>query len=219
MAAAHPLGLAWDGTHLWVGYQWSSYIQRIDPADCTVVVSIDAPSNVVSGVAWDGSAVWASLEYSGFIYRLDPVTGDVLSQIPSPSPDGEYGSADLAWDGTHLWLADYRLDSLYRIDSSDGTILDTFPMDFNVAGVCYRASDGMLIVSGHDDRIIRTIDPADGVVVATCDAPGARPWGMALVGDQVWVADPDEDLLYDLGSLIDVSNESWTWSQVRAAYR
>ncbi len=220
MTREQPLGLAWDGTHLWVGYGPSGQIQRIDPADCTVVGSIDAPDFYVTGLAWDGTALWVSVESSGFIYRLDPATGDILSQIPSPSPTGQHGAAGLAWDGVHLWHVDYRLRALYRLDPSDGTILDSTYLGFYMGGIGFRSSDGHLVISDFGEIRIFTVDPAlPDLIQSTCDAPGTKPWGVALAGDEVWSLDNEDDLLSDLGLLTDVANESWTWSRVRAAYR
>jgi len=80
-----------------------------------------------------------------------------------------------------------------------------------MTGIGYRASDGMLIVPDVGAESILMIDPADGTVVSACDSPSARPWGVALSGDNVWVLDDETGLLSDLGPLTEVGNERWTW--------
>src|SRR5690606_6590189 len=73
---ASPLGLAWDGTNLWLVA--SRTIYKIDPATGNVLTSFPEPGRGATTIAFDGTDLWVADATTGLAYRMDPDTGAVL---------------------------------------------------------------------------------------------------------------------------------------------
>jgi hypothetical protein len=65
-----PMGLAWDGRHLWLSDRDSGRIDRFDPEVGEFTRYVDSPGFSPSGLAWDGSAMWLTDAGTGRLYRL-----------------------------------------------------------------------------------------------------------------------------------------------------
>jgi DNA-binding beta-propeller fold protein YncE len=151
-----PTGLAWDGTHLYLGTRNPNFLRTLSigvPPNVTVD-RIDSLSSLGPGLGWpmdlayaDGSLYYPS--YLGGILEIDPATATVLAEIPSPSPF-IYG---LTFDGQHL-LAAYGPGGLgsgviWVLSPTDGSILDTWNTGINsIVGLAYDRSSQTLYIGG-----------------------------------------------------------------------
>jgi DNA-binding beta-propeller fold protein YncE len=214
-----PGGVAWDGSHIWVGtYFGSATLYQIDPVSCSVVHTIPSPSpEGVGGLAWDGSHLWCCPEQTGQIYELDPADGSVISVIPAPSfGEPDPNAAGLAWDGQYLWHADYGHGMLYKLDPSDGSIVTSYPAPgLGPSGVGYGG--GVVVLMDYSTDQLHEIDPSDGSVINSCDTPDSHPWGAAVAGS-VWNAGSNTQTLYLLDVVV-TPVESLSWGTVKALYR
>lgn len=212
-------GVAWDGTHIWVGvFFGSDTLYKIDPVSCQVVYTIPSPvSEGVGGLAWDGSHLWCCPEQSGQIYELDPADGSVISVIPAPSyGEPDPNAAGLAWDGQYLWHTDYGHQALYKLDPTDGSIVTTYPMtDIGLSGVGYGG--GVVVVIGYGTDKLYEVDPSDGSVISTCDVPDSHAWGAAVAGS-VWTSGTSTETLYLLDVVV-TPVELWSWGAMKALYQ
>ena len=161
-APNYPYGLAFDGTYLWVGTSStaSNQIQKIDPADGSVVGSIPVPfippsgSYTVKALAFDGQNLWVfmdlpSANHPDKFYKVDPATGAVLKTLNSPE-NNYIGGMDYV-DG-HIWYSQYYASG----------------------------------VSGRD--VLIKMDTT-GVPVDTIVTVGEQPMGVAYNGEFVWCAE------------------------------
>lgn len=132
-------------------------------------------------------------------------TGDVVTSFPSsfPSPDG------LAWDGATLWATDCGSTRIDKIDPETGEVLESI----DVTGVFSDelAWDGAALwVSDHTatempgmgappPRLYH-VDPADGRILESFDAPGRSqyPMGLAAPAGSLWNVDPWDRLIFEL---------------------
>ncbi len=221
-----PGGVAFDGTHLWVGHYDTApaLIYKIDPVTCTVVHSIPQPTSPgnTGGLTWDGSALWCCQEQYGTLYRLDPLDGSVLHTIPTPSfglPDPN--DAGLAWDGQALWLVDYYpTPTIFKLDPSDGTVLHSFPSpvpDPSGLGFC----SGNLVLGQFSTDNVYLVSPVTGMVISSCASPpGSWTWGIAVGGGGTWMAGFDTQLLHLLVTGTGPSaTETSSWGGVKSIYR
>jgi DNA-binding beta-propeller fold protein YncE len=208
-----PAGLAWDGTHLWVGMAFgSNTLYRIDPATCSISRTIQAPDANISGLAWDGTALWCLAEEQATIYRLDPVTGDILTQFPALSQDG----GDLAWDNGYLWITDNRFRRIYKLDPRDGSVVASFPSPAVIPGGLEFHEGILMLTDASQDRILY-IDPDGPNVLQSCASPDAHPWGLAMTPSGLWnggIASRE----YLLGQA-PTSGKRTTWGELKLHYR
>ena len=131
--------------------------------------------------------------------RIFAYTGEVLSSFNTPS---DYPSG-LTFDGKNLWLSDFKTDKIYKLDSQ-GKVLKTiespayWPTGLTWDGEYLWCSDVKgLIPQGdeyHRGKIYK-IDPADGRIVHTVDAPVSSPVSLAWDGKYLWCIDDIADKL------------------------
>ncbi|MBD3368484.1 MAG: hypothetical protein GF405_09990 [Candidatus Eisenbacteria bacterium] len=218
-----PAGLAWDGTHLWIGGGLgNSNIYKYDIGTCSVVTSFAAPSagwlDAISGLAWDGTNLWCHPEETGLIYKLDPSDGSVLDSFEAPS----YGDTDpngggLAWDGTYLWHVNSVSNIIYKLDPADCSILDSFSIPAGYSsGLAYW--DDKLVVANISTDLIHVIDPSDGSLLSSCGAPCGHPWGLAPTGAAFWLSGHSVTGIFLL-DIFGTPVEDRSWGTIKAIYR
>jgi len=93
---AGPVGVAFDGTNIWVANSGDGTVSRIDPvtgdpAGADVNVGDDP-----RGVAFDGTHIWVTNSNDGMVSRLDPGTGVGTDFDVGDDPRG------VAFDGTNI---------------------------------------------------------------------------------------------------------------------
>ncbi|MCP4231249.1 MAG: hypothetical protein GY771_14025 [bacterium] len=81
-------GLNYHNASLWLlSYKYYAtpppppIIIQIDPADGSVLSTLDCPVSNPRGLAWDGEAFWTNDYDTGRIYRFDPKDGSVLGYL------------------------------------------------------------------------------------------------------------------------------------------
>jgi glutamine cyclotransferase len=118
-------GLAWDGSTLWVHPEQTGQIFRINPADGSVLATINAPSfgdadPNCGDLAWDGTYLWITEYLEQQIHKLDPATGAVLQTfLFSFAPGG------LGYRSGFLAATDYNDDMIHFIDASTGSVVQS----------------------------------------------------------------------------------------------
>jgi hypothetical protein len=75
--SSQVVGIAWDGSHLWIAYNRSSpilqtYFERVDEEGDTLAGPFLSPVQQVMGLVWADGALWA-LDGSGerLLHKLD----------------------------------------------------------------------------------------------------------------------------------------------------
>ncbi|MBN2620520.1 hypothetical protein JXB22_05445 [candidate division WOR-3 bacterium] len=117
--AGKPHGLAWDGTHLWVGEESGRIHQMTLTGD--TVRSIPSPVYYPydpRGLAFDGHYLWVGYQSSGLIYKVDTANGAVLETFTAPGVvSGQRFQQGLACDGAYLWsTVGGAVQMIYKID-------------------------------------------------------------------------------------------------------
>jgi len=192
--AAHPTGLAYDGTHLWVADRLTDSLYALDLAKGGVVHAIPAPGYAISGLTWDGTCLWYIDDEEARIGRFDPATGKTLHSFEAPTP----GPQGIAWDGARLWISDPRSDLIAQISTDDGTTIEEFPAPMNTStGLCWW--NGYLWSGDRVEDKIYLISPAqDGEVVIALGAPGKHVRGLATISDRLFAVDYQDDTISEM---------------------
>jgi hypothetical protein len=141
-----PIGLTWDGSHLWVlesatqgGPAWTT-IYKLDVNDLSgpalpVVQSIAGPNLVSWAATFDGQHLWISAQADTGannqprLYQVDRGTGQILQTVTAPvfshysaSPDVViYGNIrGMAFDGHALWYTDSGVTGFDYVNTRRG---------------------------------------------------------------------------------------------------
>ena len=195
-----PVGLTWDGSHIWHSDAYDDKIYRLTPSGI-VEFSFDSPCSDPYDLAWDGAYLWVIDAWSSdnkgnLLYKVDPATGSVVSSLQLPA---DY-STGLTWDGRYLWVADSTNSRLAKVDPDTGQILQTInspgPNPFGLAW------DGQYLwVADAITNNIYQID-TNGSLIKEMEAPGTEPRGLAWDGENLLYVDLDNHTIYKLKDLI-----------------
>jgi hypothetical protein len=125
-----PQGLAFDGSHIWVGCGGSgtnaNTLVEYNASDGALVQTV---SNVGGsyGVLYDGANIWSSSTVGsvGQVVKVDAATGgkNAFTKVTvGSSPEG------MAFDGAYIWVANFGSNSVTQILASTATVVNTFAL-------------------------------------------------------------------------------------------
>ena len=196
--ASVPVGLTWDGSHLWVAEFGTRRAFRVDPSDCSVVSSFQLPGTFPAGLAFDGTYLWHADSNSDMYYQIDPSDGSVVSSFASPGifPTGLAFHAGDVWGADVGCLNSACADNIY-VTSPLGVLQNTLapPAAFPTG----LASDGVnLWHSDNNSDLIYKINPAGFTVLDSFPAPGSFSNDLAWDGRFLWVAETQNEQLFQL---------------------
>jgi outer membrane protein assembly factor BamB len=149
-----------------------------------VVHEIPSPSANAVGLCWDGDALWVS-DYSANLYKVNPTTGTVLRTLTGPVN----GSDGLAFANGYLWTIS-RVASqvqVFRVDTLTGAAMDSMrdPTGGWAGGAVWDGAALWFADQFPVARLLR-VSPGSGDTLAMFAAPGAKPWGLAYDGTNLW---------------------------------
>lgn len=202
-----PRGLAWDGTHLWVGDDGADKIYKLDPANGKVLGSFEAPNGELRGLVWHDQHLWSSDNGTRKLYKLDRADGTVRARVKAPIPRTEGRQPEqggLASDGKHLWtgVVSGWSSRMSQVDPASGSVIRSY---FTKGVPRALASDGTFIWSatengGKRSGIVYKYKLSDGLHVSQFDTPGNYPTGLAFDGRCLWCVDRETKKIYRLAA-------------------
>jgi hypothetical protein len=190
-----PLGLAFDGTALWISAREAHRLYAVDPATWTVREEIQTPG-APFGIAVAGNEFRVVIGFGEddddrYIYRFVPGHGFTDDRMACPDLSGVH----VAWDGDTLFLSQAHNRRILALDDHGAVVRDIR---------LERVPVGMTIVDGlfyliTGDKSFRNLQltklEARGdtpVITSLASIPfGAR--GLAFDGSRFWTAHRDEN--------------------------
>jgi glutamine cyclotransferase len=130
-------GTAFDGKYLYQIVE--QRIDKIDPADGSIVASIPAPGHGGdSGMAWAEGSLWVGEHRARKIHQIDPANGALIRSI-----DSNRFVTGVTWVDGQLWHGTWEGDDsdIRRIDPDSGAVLERLEMPAGTA-VSGLESDG-----------------------------------------------------------------------------
>ena len=118
VAVPNPVGIAYDGTNLWVSSGAAGHLIRLDPSTNTVTATIPVGTSP-GAVAFDGTDIWVTLGTDN-VAKIDPSTNSVVATVPVGATP--YA---LAFDGSSMWVSEFQKQPVSRsseIDPSHRTL-------------------------------------------------------------------------------------------------
>ena len=200
-SGVNPVCIGWAEKFLWVVDSSARKIFKINPADGSIISSIESKAEDAKAIAWDSTNFWVLDNKTKMILSVNPATGDVINRIKAPSPDGEgYWSLEgLAWDGQNLWVAYYAgfSSSICKVDPVNGKVIESFFSDSHPKGL---ATDGKKLwtINYNGEKFPATIDVRD-ITKSGFDIVKSRKFiatipidkvkSIAFDGKNVWIID------------------------------
>jgi len=196
---------------------WPPKIMKVDPADGSRKSEFDAPNwNNIRGIANDGTRLWLANEWGNQIFKvstggtlLDTVGTGGFFNFNAMAYNGDLFAAQAdkvgAWSkdtkqslGTWttsildirgmvfkdnaLYLAD--VDTLAVYKSQPPVLIDVTK---DPTGMAYDGVNFYISVDGTPKDKILVVNPADGSLVASYDAPDDKTGGLAYLGTNLYV--------------------------------
>ena len=186
--AVSPRGLTWDGTVLWNVDGSSGTLVGLNPANGTLVRSLNAPAAGASDAAYDGSDLWICGEADVFVYKINILNGGIQKRLNMQR--GSFTACEFALNT--LWLADAQSNKILQVDPETAEVRGSFANPGTRAGGI--AFDGARFwISDARTLAIYELDAA-GRVLRKFLSPGPSPQGLAFDGRFLWNADANQRL-------------------------
>lgn len=199
--------IAWDGSSLWIGENFTSSIYEIDPLTGDVLSSFFGPSSNPWGLTFDGvNLINATTTLAGpppdvlpdDVFTLTTGGGILDTWLAPDSPDANpHGCAFDPATGS-LWLSDSESDTIYELDPADGAVRSSFAAPSGeVRGLAFDGQD--LWAIDYEGLALVQLDLSGNVLFTVSIADlGGDPEGLAFDGRYLWITENDNDLIYQV---------------------
>jgi hypothetical protein len=184
----NPVGIAFDGTHLWTANSGPPGSVSIVTPQATLpypVTTVGAGFLVPWGILYDGAHIWVTDQAAGQLFKLDS-SGNIIQTVTvGVAPQTP------VFDGTNIWVPNTNSSSITVIQASSGNVVATINSDAsNLLNAPVAASfDGERIlvtnISGNSVSVFKAADLSFIANVAT--GVLSNPTGACSDGINFWV--------------------------------
>jgi YVTN family beta-propeller protein len=176
-----PVGVAFDGSNIWVANQGSNTVTKLVASTGTVVGTYSVGSNPF-GVAFDGTNIWVTNEGSNTVTALLASTGATVGTYTvGKFPRG------VAFDGTNIWVTNISDNTVTKLLASTGATVGTYTVGGAPDALAF---DGINIwVANQGSNTVTKLVASTGATVGAYSAGAAfAPYALAFDGTNIWVA-------------------------------
>ena len=152
-----PLGMAFDGTHLWTANNGSS-VSIIEPVSPYTVTTVGTGFVSPYGMVWDGSHIWVTDTEQQKLFELDS-SGTIIKTIGT----GIFPESP-AFDGTNIWVPNYTDSTITVVQASTGNVVATIVGDMinNVNNPSSASFDGQrILITNYNAGTVTLFKAAD----------------------------------------------------------
>lgn len=188
-ASDSPVGIAFDGSHIWVANNNTDDVSKIDPATNSLVATVPVGSGPY-GVAFDGTHVWVTNADSNNVTKINPAgNGSVVATVTAgTSPTG------IGFDGTYIWVTNSGSASVSKIHAGGAFLDETVAVPGSPQAIAFDGTD-VWVASFGTNSLVR-IDPVTEQVTGTTIPIGNNPQAIAFDGSHLWVTNlPDNTVM------------------------
>ncbi len=180
-----PVGIAFDGTNLWVANEGAATVTKLRSADGSLVGTYPVGVKPVA-IAYDGASIWVANSGSDNVSRLHAADGSLVGTYPA----GTIPTA-IAFDGANIWLTDggdgTSPSVVTELRASDGALVRTAAVGISPSGIAFDGTNLWVANTGSND--LTEVRASDGTLIGTYpDVPGGFPRAVAFDGSSIWLA-------------------------------
>jgi len=212
------LGHLGVSTSLLFAAEWESWtthtIHMIDPQSGRILGSFPAPIVAPSHEAWlnlafDGERLYYGTgQFGNDIYVLDARDATVLDHFTADMSESVVGLACL---GRELFVMDEAADQIDVYNLRSFEYLRSISTSETLTGLSGSETEGVLYGVDYFTKQLVRIDPTNGAVLDRGPLGTHYPWGTAVLGDEIFVAESggygspwQEIVVYDVGTYAEV---------------
>ena len=178
-----PVGVAFDGTNIWVANGGSNTVSKINRV--TGAKTDYATGTSPTEVAFDGANIWVANFGSNTVSKINP--NGVAPGTPINFTTGN-GPRGVAFDGTNIWVTNQNSNTVSKINPNG--VAPGAPINYTTGATPVGvAFDGTNIwVTNQNSNTVSKINPnavAPGAPINY--TTGATPAGVAFDGSNIWV--------------------------------
>lgn len=189
--ASFPLGIAWDGAHLWTLEAPDSIVYSRDTMGA-VVDSIVVGFNVqLSGLEYAGSILYGVDEQLAKLVRMDPATDSIqFFNLPYNYPQ-DPNLWGITVGGGYAWVSEYGTNAfphtlIYKLDTTSFSPIDTITILNRKQIFGIEWVDGFLIgVDWSTDRMYK-IDTETGMLADSTPWCLLNPYDLDFGSGKIW---------------------------------
>ncbi len=181
-----PVGLAFDGEHLWVSDRKDRKVSRVDPHDGYILFRI-ALDGELACCGWDGKHRWQADQTSRTISQIDPETGEIAKALKVEHPTGDV--CGVCCEGEFVWYSLARLGQLRKVKQADGSFVRAYPVKPDVCGLV--VNDKYLYFTEPNAGMVHKMHVPTGSILVSYNV-GGKPMGICGDGKAFWIADQDQ---------------------------
>jgi uncharacterized protein (TIGR03437 family) len=178
-----PVGVAFDGTYIWVANSNSNNVTKL-LATTGATVGTYAAGTGPEGIAFDGENIWVvndtGTTKSGAVTKILTSTGAIVGgDTVGKMPIG------VAFDGANIWVASCNSNSVTKLLASNGAIAGTYSTGYCPWAVAFDGANIWVANSGNGS--VTKLLASTGALMGTYTV-GGGPSGIAFDGTNIWVA-------------------------------
>src|SRR5580765_6300990 len=173
-----PIGIAFDGIHVWTS-NFGGSVSQIAPKDTVpwTVTTVTAGFSQPYGVLFDGSNIWVTDNGDSSLRKLG-AAGAILQTVNVGN-----GPAHPAYDGTNIWVPNESSSSVSVVRASSGAVLTTLTGNGLVFPVQAAFDGERVLVTSYQGNAVSLWKAADLSVLGTAGTGSSTgPWGAASDG-------------------------------------
>jgi len=174
-----PVGLASDGTWLWIASAASRTLTQLDPTDGRVIAQFPL-LNVPTAMIYADGFLWTANEFADSVTKISN-DGAVVGDFPVES-----APRALISDGDVLWVASEQDDTVTSLAPDSGEVIASFPVAGGPVTLEFDGTTLWVALSGSAEVV--ALERANGSIVRRVTI-GGRPVALLFEGETLWVAD------------------------------
>jgi uncharacterized protein (TIGR03437 family) len=177
-----PLGIAFDGTNVWVTNDGSATVTKLRASTGATVGTYSVGINP-DGIAFDGVNIWVANRTDGTVTKLLASTGATVGIYPVGITP-----YSVVFEGADIWVTTQLDNSVAKLLASTGAVVGTYPAGPAPYGIAFDGAN--VWVANIGSGTVTKLLASSGATVGTYPAgpSGSCPIGLAFDGANIWVA-------------------------------
>jgi hypothetical protein len=115
-----PIGVAFDGTNIWVANAESNNVKKLRASNGAVLGTFKVGKFPI-GITFDGTNIWVANGETNNVMKLRGSDGALLGTFKAGTKP-----AMVAFDGANVWVVNSDSNTVSKLRASDGAVLGSF---------------------------------------------------------------------------------------------